>query len=80
MTYQERQQYRDLRERIDALGERLGEGDADAPITRREGRELLELINAAVERMSPERWDRALDAVAEEAARRSGSPTGMYRE
>lgn len=77
MTYQERQRYRLLRDELDALRERLEAGDADEPLTRGEALEILSLVDAAVERMSPERWDRALDAVAEEAARRAGSRSGF---
>lgn len=73
MTYEERQQYQRLIEQVEALRERLGEGDPDEPLTRGEAREILEVVAGAVERMSPERWDRALDAVAQEAARRAGS-------
>lgn len=80
MTYQERQQYRQLREELDALRERLERGDPGEPVTRGEALEILSLVDAAVERMSPERWDRALDAVAEEAARRAGARSGFGGE
>lgn len=73
MTYEERQQYRELRERLEAARDRLMEGPAEAPLTRGEALELLALLEASVERMSPERWDRALDVIAEEAARRAGA-------
>lgn len=76
MTYEERQRYKQLREEVDSLRARIGEGDPDDPLTRDEALELLSLIDAAIERMSPERWDRALDAVASEAARRAGSRGG----
>lgn len=71
MTYEERQQYQELKERLEALRRSLDAGEADAPVTRGEIRELLVVVEAAVERMSPERWDRALEAVAGEAARRA---------
>lgn len=77
MTYQERQRYRQLRDEVEALRERLEAGDPDEPLTRGEALEILSLVDAAVERMSPERWDRALDAVAQEAARRAGSRSGF---
>lgn len=77
MTYEERQRYRQLRDEVEALRERLESGDPDEPLTRGEALEILSLVDAAVERMSPERWDRALDAVAREAARRAGSGTGF---
>jgi hypothetical protein len=77
MTYQERQRYRQLRDEVEALRDRLEAGDPDEPLTRGEALEILALVDAAVERMSPERWDRALDAVAREAARRAGSHSGF---
>lgn len=73
MTYEERQQYRELKDRIEGLRERLTEGAPGRPVSREEAAALLDLVDAAVERMSPERWDRAMDAVAEEAARRAGA-------
>lgn len=80
MTYEERKQYRRLRERVESLRGKLAGGDPDEPVPRAEAVELLELVDAAIERMSPERWDRALDAVAEEAARRAKTGAGLYRE
>lgn len=77
MTYQERQRFKQLVEEVELLRERLEEGDPDEPVTRGEALELLSLVEAAVQRMSPERWDRALDAVAQEAARRAGSRSGF---
>lgn len=77
MTYEERQRYRQLRDEVEALRDRLEAGDPDEPLTRGEALEILALVDAAVERMSPERWDRALDAVAREAARRAGSQSGF---
>lgn len=76
MTYQERQRYRELRDEVDELRVRLEDGDPSEPLTRDEALEILALVDAAIERMSPERWDRALDAVAAEAARRAGSRGG----
>lgn len=73
MTYQERQRYQELRQRVDELQERLQAGDPDEPLRRGEAAEILALVDEAIQRMSPERWDRALDAVAEEAARRAGT-------
>lgn len=77
MTYQERQRFKQLVEEVEVLRDRLEEGDPDEPVTRGEALELLSLVEAAVQRMSPERWDRALDAVAQEAARRAGSRSGF---
>ncbi len=73
MTYEERQQYRELKDRIEGLRERLTEGAPGRPVSREEAAALLDLVDVAVERMSPERWDRAMDAIAEEAARRAGA-------
>jgi hypothetical protein len=73
MTYEERQQYRELLEEVESLRERLIRGGDEEPLTRDEALEMLDLIAAAIQRMSPERWDRALDAVAGEAARRAGA-------
>lgn len=77
MTYEERQRYKRLRDEIEELRLRLDEGDPERPLTRGEAMEILDLVDAAIERMSPERWDHALDAVAREAARRAGSETGF---
>lgn len=77
MTYQERQRYKQLVDEVEALRDRLEEGDPEEPLTRGEALEMLTLVEAAVHRMSPERWDRALDAVAREAARRAGSGSGF---
>lgn len=77
MTYEERQRYRQLRDEVEELRERLGEGDPGRPLSRGEAIEILELVEAAIQRMSPERWDHALDAVAREAARRAGSESGF---
>lgn len=77
MTYEERQRYKQLVEEVEDLRGMLEAGDPEEPVTRREALELLSLVEAAVQRMSPERWDRALDAVAREAARRAGSRSGF---
>ena len=77
MTYEERQRYRKIRDEVDRLREELGKGAPDEPLTRGEALEILELVDAAIKRMSPERWDHALDAVAREAARRAGSGSGF---
>lgn len=76
MTYEERQRYQQLREDVDALRERLQAKDADEPLSREEGLALLDLVDSAIDRMSPQRWDKALDAVAREAARRASSSAG----
>ena len=73
MTYEERRRYRALREDVESLARRLAEGDPEEPMTRAEAREMLAILSSAIERMSPERWDRAMGAIAEEAARRSAA-------
>lgn len=77
MTYLERQQHRALKERAQELRERLEAGDDDEPLTRGEAVELVELIEGTLDRSSPERWDNALEVIAEEAARRAGRMSSM---
>lgn len=77
MTYLERQQHRALRERAEELRERLEAGEGEEPLTREEAVELVELVEGTLERTSPERWDNALEVIAEEAARRAGRMSSM---
>ncbi len=72
MDYEDRERYRALADRVAALRVRIEEGESRAPLTREEARELLALLELAVDRLSPERWDRLMDTVADEAARRAG--------
>ncbi len=71
MTWEERKRYQDGRDRLEELRDRLAGEPADAPLSRAEALEILDLLEAFAERMSPERWDRALEAIAHEAARRA---------
>ena len=71
MTWEERQRYQDGRSRLDELRDRLVDGSPEESLTRGEALEMLDLIEVFAERMSPERWDRALEAIAHEAARRA---------
>ena len=71
MTWEERKLYQDGRTRLLDLRERLGEGSPDDALTRGEALEIVELLEMFADRMSPERWDRALEAIANEAARRA---------
>jgi hypothetical protein len=71
MTYEERQRYAETRERVAELRERIAAGHPEEPLTRAEALELLDLLEGLAERVSPERWDRALEAIANEAARRA---------
>ncbi len=79
MTYEERQRYRELLDEVEELRDRLGGEGLDQPLTHEEALDLLGLIEAALQRVSPERWDRALEAVAGEAARRAGAMVGPFR-
>lgn len=71
MTWEERKLYQDGRARLQELRERLGERDSDHALTTSEALEILDLLEMFADRMSPERWDRALEAIANEAARRA---------
>jgi hypothetical protein len=71
VTWEERKLYQDGRSRLQDLRERLGEGASDDSLTRGEALEILDLLEMFADRMSPERWDRALEAIANEAARRA---------
>ncbi len=71
MTWEERQRYQDGRTRLDELRDRLADGSPEEALSRGEAIEILDLLEVFAERMSPERWDRALEAIAHEAARRA---------
>lgn len=77
MTYEERQQHRALVEKAEELRQHLEEGRGEAALTRDEALQLVDLVEGALERTSPERWDNALEVVAEEAARRAGRMSSM---
>jgi len=71
VTWEVRQLYQEGRSRIEDLRERLAAEAGESFLTRGEAVEILELLELFAERMSPERWDRALEAIAHEAARRA---------
>lgn len=71
MTYEERVRYHEGREKLAALRAELESGEPSGLITRAEALEILGLLEFFADRVSPERWDRALEAIAEEAARRA---------
>jgi hypothetical protein len=71
MTWEERQRYQEGRARLDELRDRLANGSPEEALTHGEAIEILDLLEVFAERMSPERWDRALEAIAHEAARRA---------
>ncbi|UCG76187.1 MAG: hypothetical protein JSV95_02470 [Gemmatimonadota bacterium] len=72
MTYEERQRYRELREELEALSAELATGDPAVPLTRAEALRLVKLIDAALEGVSPERWDNLMEVIAGEITRRVG--------
>lgn len=79
MSYEERLRHRDLIERATDLRKRLEGQDVDSPMRREEGLELTAILEATLAEISPERWDRVMEAVATEAARRaSAAPTPIF--
>jgi len=73
MTYEERLRHRDLVDRSAQLRKQLGEGEERSPVTRGEARELAQIVEETLSQLSPERWDRMMEAVVEEATRRAGA-------
>jgi len=73
MTYEERLQHRDLVDRSAQLRDRLGEGEEWSPLTRGEARELVQIVEETLGQLSPERWDRMMETIVEEATRRAGA-------
>ena len=75
MNYEERLRHRDLNDRAARLRERLGEGDDTEPLTRGEGRELAMIVEETLALISPERWDRVMEMIVDEATRRTSAPS-----
>ncbi|WP_419935611.1 hypothetical protein [Candidatus Palauibacter sp.] len=75
MNYEERLRHRDLTERATRLREQLEEGDGGAGLRRAEGRELVALLEETLAQISPERWDRIMEAIVDEATRRTRAPS-----
>ncbi|WP_419941631.1 hypothetical protein [Candidatus Palauibacter sp.] len=75
MNYEERLRHRDLTERATRLREKLEEGDGGADLRRAEGRELVALLEETLAQISPERWDRIMEAIVDEATRRTRAPS-----
>lgn len=75
MNYEERLRHRDLGDRAARLRERLGEGDDTEPLTRGEGRELAVIVEETLALISPERWDRVMEMIVDEATRRTSAPS-----
>ncbi len=73
MTYEDRERHRALVERIGALRESLEAREPDAPVTLDEALELVALLEELADRLSPERMDRLMETVADEASRRAGA-------
>ena len=73
MTYEDREHYRKLVEGIAELRERLATGNSEVPMSREEALGLLDVLERVAERTSPECWDRLMDTIADEAARRAGA-------
>jgi hypothetical protein len=71
VTWEERKLYQDGRARLQELRERFSEKESGESLTTGEALEILDLLEMFADRMSPERWDRALEAIANEAARRA---------
>ena len=70
MTWEERERYKAGRSRLDELRVRLADGSPEETLRRGDALEILDLLEMFAERMSPERWDRTLEVIADEAARR----------
>ncbi len=78
MTYEERQRYRELREELEALEQKLVDEDPAAPLTCADARRILKLVEAALESVSPERIDHLMELIAGEVMRRvGGMPTPL---
>lgn len=75
MTYEERQRYQELRERLEGLKQELAEADPEQALSRGEALRLLELVEAALDTASPERWDNLMETIASEITRRVGGMT-----
>ena len=73
MSYEERLRHRDLLERATELRKRLELEDGGSAMRREEGRELAAILEATLTEVGPERWDRVMEVVASEAARRAGA-------
>ncbi len=78
MTYEERQRYRELREELEALEQKLADDDPAEPLKCAEARRILKLVEAALESVSPERIDHLMELIAGEVMRRvGGMPTPL---
>jgi len=73
VNYEERVRHRELVERAGELRQRLDRGEEADPVTRGEARELVALLEEILSGLAPERWDRMMESMADEAARRAAS-------
>jgi hypothetical protein len=73
MTYEDRERHRALVDRLAALRESLEAGDSDAPFTREDALGLVMVLEEIADRLSPERMDRLMETIADEASRRAGA-------
>ena len=73
MTYEDRVKHRDLVERLTRLRTRIQEGEASSPLTREEACELVAIVEETVANSNPERVDRMMETVVEEATSRAGA-------
>ena len=71
MTYKDRQQFRKLKEEVEALRESLEGGEPSDPVSREEATALLAILEGVLDRVSPETWDRTMETIVHEAARRA---------
>lgn len=73
MTYEDRERHRALVDRLSALRESLETGDSDASFTREDALGLVTVLDEIADRLSPERMDRLMETIADEASRRASA-------
>ncbi len=73
MTYKDRQQFKELKQRVEELRESLEGGVSSDPVSREEAAALLAILDGVLDRVSPQQWDRTMETIAHEAARRAGA-------
>ena len=76
MTFEERQQFKELQQTVADIRARLAE--EDATLERTDALALLDVVEYLFGRMSPERWDHMMETIADEAARRAEALTRRY--
>ena len=73
MTYEDRERHHALVERMATLRESLEAREPDAPVTRDEALELVAFLEEIADRLSPQRMDRLMETIVDEASRRAGA-------